>query len=392
MEHKQKPHLHATWIDRDAIGIVERLQKSGHMTYLVGGCVRDLLAGLHPKDFDIATNAQPNMVKKRVWGSYVIGRRFRLVLAKRGDQQYEIATFRRAGRPEDFVEGEDAPIGDNFFGTPEEDALRRDFTINALFYDPINDQLIDYAKGLPDIEAGIVRMIGDPKTRILEDSIRSLRAVRLSHKLRYTIESEFRAAIQETAAAVAQSALPRRREEYLKFLRLDHPLCALAEMFDLSLLQYLLPTLHALWQDPQQLETFIHYWHLGTRLQLDPKDPVDLYLPLVFAFSRACQNQSDLELQRDNFMRDELGMFKAEMSEVMHILELSQSLPNVTAFRKRGQRRQQAFLNQYRLPQAITLAEIDFQLSPEDLNFWRTGQGDRPLLNSNSKEEPQPHG
>ena len=169
LEIKQKPHLHASWIDPDAIEIVERLQRAGFTSYLVGGCVRDLLAGIHPKDYDIATNALPNEVKKKVWGSYVIGRRFRLVLVKRGEQQYEVATFRRSSKPEDFSEGEEQPVGDNFFGTPEEDALRRDFTINALFYDPIKDELIDYAKGLADIESCTLRMIGDPKTRILED-------------------------------------------------------------------------------------------------------------------------------------------------------------------------------------------------------------------------------
>ena len=177
LEIKQKPHLHASWIDPDAVEIVERLQKAGFTTYLVGGCVRDLLVGIHPKDYDIATNALPNEVKRKVWGSYVIGRRFRLVLVKRGEQQFEVATFRRGSKPEDFTEGEDQPVGDNFFGTPEEDALRRDFTINALFYDPIKNELIDYAKAMADIEATTLRMIGDPKTRIIEDPIRSLRAV-----------------------------------------------------------------------------------------------------------------------------------------------------------------------------------------------------------------------
>ena len=126
MEIKQKPHLHASWIDPNAKEIVRTLQKEGFQTYLVGGCVRDLLAGLHPKDYDIATSAEPNQVKRKIWGSYVIGRRFRLVLVKRGDQQYEVATFRRESTPDDFetaeAENEDPtappPSGDNFFWHP----------------------------------------------------------------------------------------------------------------------------------------------------------------------------------------------------------------------------------------------------------------------------------
>src|SRR6478672_1841824 len=102
VEIKQKPQLHASWIDPNAKEIVRVLQREGFTTYLVGGCVRDLLAGIHPKDFDIATSAEPNQIKRKVWGSYVIGRRFRLVLVKRGDQQYEVATFRRESTAEDM--------------------------------------------------------------------------------------------------------------------------------------------------------------------------------------------------------------------------------------------------------------------------------------------------
>ncbi len=341
------------------------------MTYLVGGCVRDLLAGIHPKDYDIATNALPNEVRKRVWGSYVIGRRFRLVLAMRGDQQFEIATFRRGGRPEDFVDGEDQPVGDNFFGTPEEDALRRDFTINSMFYDPLKDELIDYAHGMADIEAKILRMIGDPKERIIEDAIRSLRAVRLSHKLKFTIESSFRAAIRETAAEVAKSPLPRRREEYLKFLRLDDHVPSLCELYDLNLMEHLMPSLNEIWNNSDQRDIFVNYMHRMEEITWDYKNPMEIYLPMVMAFNAALQGDPELEKKREIFMKDELGMFKAESTEVLHIIELAHSLPEINSFKKRGQRRQLAFLSQEALRYALRIARMELSLPPEELAFWQ---------------------
>ena len=371
VEIKQKPRLHATWIDRQAIEIIERLQKAGHMTYLVGGCVRDLLAGIHPKDYDIATSALPNEVRKRVWGSYVIGRRFRLVLAKRGDQQFEIATFRRGGKPEDFIDGEEQPIGDNFFGTPEEDAIRRDFTINAMFYDPIKDELIDYAHGMEDIEGRMIRMIGNPKARIIEDAIRSLRAVRLAHKLKFRIEPSFRAAIQETSVEVARSALPRRREEYLKFFRLEDHVPSLCELYDLNLMEHLMPSLKLMWDDPEKRDIFINYMHRMEEITWNNKDPMEIYLPVVLAFNSALQGDPELEKIREKFMRDELGMFKAEMTEVLHIIEMAHALPRIEIFKKRGQRRQDSFLSQTSLPYALRIARMELNLPPEELAFWQ---------------------
>src|ERR1035437_4250249 len=140
-----KPHLHQDWVDPHAVGIIRALQKKGFITYLVGGCVRDLLIGIHPKDFDIATTAKPDEVKRTIHRAYVIGKRFRLVLVRRDELQFEVATFRHELREDESRI--DLPAGDNIFGTAEEDAQRRDFTINGLFYDPIGDQLIDFAEG-----------------------------------------------------------------------------------------------------------------------------------------------------------------------------------------------------------------------------------------------------
>ncbi|MEY4617528.1 MAG: poly(A) polymerase, partial [Pseudomonadota bacterium] len=226
----QKPTLHANWIEPEARAVVDRLQKAGFQTYLVGGCVRDLLAGIHPKDYDIATSAHPEQVRKIIRGSYIIGKRFQLVLVKRGIHQFEVATFRRNALPEE-IEASERSFADNFFGTPQEDAQRRDFTINGLFYDPIRDELIDYVGGRQDIESGLIRMIGDPDYRLKEDPIRILRAIRLSHKLRFSIEETLRSAIEKNSQELVRSILPRKREEYFKLLRLSDPSLVFQELY-----------------------------------------------------------------------------------------------------------------------------------------------------------------
>src|ERR1700733_11449421 len=196
-------------IDADALKVLYRLRQFNHFAYLVGGSVRDLLLGRRPKDFDIGTSAHPYQVKKLFRNCWVIGRRFRLAHVKFGSKGIEVATFRRQLQP-----GEEAtpsavsapppgpiaapsPAGkaaagpepgtdahlmihrDNTFGTPEEDAFRRDFTVNALFYDIATFSIIDYVGGLEDLRSGIVRAIGDPEVRFREDPVRMMRAVAL---------------------------------------------------------------------------------------------------------------------------------------------------------------------------------------------------------------------
>jgi poly(A) polymerase len=385
LEIKQKPQLHASWIDPNAKEIVKVLQREGFMSYLVGGCVRDLLAGIHPKDFDIATNAEPNQVKRKVWGSYVIGRRFRLVLVKRGDQQYEVATFRREisadelaaqAIPEEAEIDENTPppvqtLGDNFFGTPEQDALRRDFTINALFYDPIKDELIDYIHGLDDIKSQTLRMIGDPTARIIEDPIRSLRAIRLSHKIHFRIEETLRAAIQKNAAEVTRSVLPRRREEYLKFLRLPDPVPAWMELYDLGLVDHILPSLKPVFEDHDRREIFLHYLHRLEEICHDSSQPTEIYTPVVLAYQRAMEGHAEGEILLDRLMKDELMMFKSEQAIVLGCLDLIKSLEEIDNFKRRGFRRQQAFLKHESLPLALRVAKVEHHLPASAYWFWQ---------------------
>jgi poly(A) polymerase len=402
VEIKQKPQLHASWIDPNAKEIVRVLQREGFMTYLVGGCVRDLLAGIHPKDFDIATSAEPNQVKRKIWGSYVIGRRFRLVLVKRGDQQYEVATFRRESTAEEVSAAEalaeepseelnSAPPmvqGDNFFGTPEQDAVRRDFSINALFYDPIKDELIDYVNGLDDIQSRTLRMIGDPGARIIEDPIRSLRAIRLSHKLHFRIEEKLREAIQKHAPEVAKSVLPRRREEYLKFLRLPDPVPAWMELYDLGLMSFILPSLLPVFEDNARRETFLHYLHRLEEICLDSSQTIEIYTPVVLAFQKAMEGHPEADSLLNRLMKDELMMFKAEQAVVLGCLELLPQLDQIDSFKKRGHRRQMAFLRNESLPLALRVAKLEHQISAQAYWFWQDQLRKRNQSGSSRPEPP----
>ena len=166
-------------VDQDALRVLSRLQRSGFEAYLVGGCVRDLLLGRKPKDFDLATAAHPRQIRRLFRNGRIIGRRFRLVHVVYGEHVVETATFRREPPSGDNGDDDDLLIReDNVFGTAGEDARRRDFTINGLFYDPAAGVIHDWVDGLVDLEAGILRTIGDPTIRLPEDPVRILRAIK----------------------------------------------------------------------------------------------------------------------------------------------------------------------------------------------------------------------
>jgi poly(A) polymerase len=261
-------------IDADALKVLYRLRQYDHVAYLVGGSVRDLLLGRRPKDFDIGTSAHPYQVKKLFRNCWIIGRRFRLAHVKFGTKVIEVATFRRqlqAGEEvvQDGVPAPDpaTPEGahlvhhDNTFGTPEEDAFRRDFTINALFYDIATFSLIDYVGGLEDLRAGVVRSIGDPQVRFLEDPVRMLRAVAFSARLDFTIEPAILDAIRTLRHEIARSAPARLLEEYYKILRSGYAEITFRRLGELGLLEPISTELHrgageSLWQTLRALDSF----------------------------------------------------------------------------------------------------------------------------------------
>jgi poly(A) polymerase len=212
-------------IDPDAAKVVQRLRDNAHLAYLVGGCVRDLLLKRKPKDFDVVTSATPNEIKRLFNNCRIIGRRFRLAHIFYGPKIIETSTFRANPRE---LEDEDAGGDesgdllirrDNVFGTPEEDARRRDFTINGLFYDTKTGQVIDHVEGLVDLEARVVRTIGDPDIRFREDPIRILRAVKFAARCELTIEPETYRRMMEHRDEIRKCAQARVSEEFYRLLR-----------------------------------------------------------------------------------------------------------------------------------------------------------------------------
>jgi poly(A) polymerase len=214
-------------IDPDASKVLARLNELGYIAYLVGGSVRDLLVGRYPKDFDIGTSALPHQIKRAFRNCWIIGRRFRLAHVKFGTNIIEVATFRRNVREEDAAAQPEEGAGrppllihrDNAYGTPEEDAFRRDFTINALFYSLADRSVIDYVGGLADLHARLVRSIGDPMDRFQEDPVRMLRAVVLAERLNFQLDPPIVDAIDALATHIGHSAPARLMEEFFKILR-----------------------------------------------------------------------------------------------------------------------------------------------------------------------------
>lgn len=206
-------------IDPDALKILFRLYRQGFTSYLTGGAVRDLLLLKPAKDFDIVTDARPGQIKKRFANAYVIGRRFRLAHVHfSGEKIIEVSTFRRAADhvEEQSPEGENVPA--NPYGTPGEDAFRRDITINALFYDVITDTVIDYVGGLEDLARRTVRVIGDPAQRFMEDPVRIWRVLRHSARLGFTIEEATEKAIPSQVHLLCSCSGARLYEEFNKDL------------------------------------------------------------------------------------------------------------------------------------------------------------------------------
>jgi poly(A) polymerase len=229
------------------------LQEAGFKAFVVGGAVRDLLLDLEPKDFDVATDATPEEVRDIFRRSRIIGRRFRLVHVMCGAETVEVSTF-RGGVSDDVEEHARDEHGrilrDNVFGSQEEDALRRDFTVNALFYDPATQEILDYTNGFADIGKHVIRMIGDPEQRYREDPIRMLRAVRLAAKLRGEIEPKTRAPIKRMASLVQNVPTARVFEEMLKLLLSGHARECVLKLRTEGLHHGVLPMLDVILEQP----------------------------------------------------------------------------------------------------------------------------------------------
>jgi poly(A) polymerase len=240
-------------IGREAISqgsrkVCEVLRSHGYEAYVVGGAVRDLLLGLRPKDFDVATNAYPEEVHKVFRRSRLIGRRFKLVHVMFGEETVEVSTFRARSATETDEHGR--VLRDNIYGTREDDAIRRDFTINALYYDPASETIVDYHNGLRDLQRKSVRIIGDARARYREDPLRMLRAVRFAAKAGFSIDERTRKPIRELAHLLENVPPSRVYEEMQKLLLSGHAATGLRQLRSEGLHHGLLPLLDVIFEQP----------------------------------------------------------------------------------------------------------------------------------------------
>ncbi len=237
-------------IDKNALKVLYRLQSAGYKAYLVGGSVRDLMLGRTPKDFDVATDARPNEIRRVFRNARIIGRRFRLAHVIFQEGVVEVSTFRRipsAGERETEAGTRDLLItSDNTFGNPREDAFRRDFTVNALFYNIADFSVIDYTGGVEDLERRLIRVIGDPDVRFQEDPVRMLRACEFAARLGFGIEHGSQEAAERQRNELRKASPARLTEELLALLRCGRAGASLQWMLDLGLLEVLLPEAYAM--------------------------------------------------------------------------------------------------------------------------------------------------
>lgn len=354
----------ANRIDPDAAKVVRRLVRYGHVAYLVGGCVRDLLLGRTPKDFDIATSARPSEVKSLFRNCRVIGRRFRLAHILFGAGKIvEVATFRRdptlGGDTDEWeattVEGEAPAEGlgldarraarrqdedgdllirhDNVFGEPHEDAARRDFTMNALFYDLERQEIVDYVGGLAEIQRRVIRTIGEPDVRFREDPVRILRAIKFAARLDLGLEPDVYDAMVVHREDLLRAARPRLLEELLRLLRGGASRGSFWLAYETGVLAVLLPELSSFLDDDPFLRT--RTWRRLAAIDQQvaagecPSDPVLLSALLLEPIEEAIEGERDVTTALSDYLADmvvRLSMPRRLVDRMRQILSIQRRL------------------------------------------------------------------
>ena len=396
-------------VDPDALKVLYRLHEHNYIAYLVGGSVRDLLLNRRPKDFDIGTSAHPHQVKKLFRNCWIIGRRFRLAHVKFGSKTIEVATFRRQVgaselTPEMDVAAADDGAGpealttepprrrraedhliqrDNTYGTPEEDAFRRDFTVNALFYDIGTFSIIDYVGGLADLDARIIRCIGDPDLRVLEDPVRMLRAVVLAARLQFSIDQPVLDAIATHRHEIARSAPARLVEEYYKILRSGHAKEAFTQLRATGLLKAITPELSSaaepVWASIAALDRY------RARFDAAPESLTNAILAgtLLYPLGLVTRRRFSADaLER----RVELGLLpiaRRDIERLQQIVALQPRLADLQA----PARAQRGLLHRAVLSEAITWLEIHGD-RPDAVAHWRALQAEPHEHPLSSTAEP----
>lgn len=301
-------------MDEHAFYVIQKLKAAGHKAYLVGGGVRDLLLNQQPKDFDVSTSAKPEEIRSLFRSAILIGRRFRLAHVRFGKKVIEVSTF-RAGE----TQSAELIVHDNVFGTEEQDVLRRDFTINGLFYDPETQTVIDYVGGFPDIEKRVLRTIGKPETRFVQDPVRMIRLLKFSARFNFEIEKPTFEALLSCKKEILKSSSPRILEELLRMLEsgASKPFFYLLHQF--GLLHPLLPELSHFFETRPQHATFALLEELDSEIKKNRQPPFDrslllavLVFPLFDEFIKEHQKKQQKPLH--------LGQIANAVNHVIHCL------------------------------------------------------------------------
>ena len=400
-------------IDPDALKVLYRLHESGYIAYLVGGSVRDLLLSRHPKDFDIGTSAHPYQVKKLFRNCWIIGRRFRLAHVRFGLKAIEVATFRRnvpAGADADPEPVEAPPIDpveqgrldaqqllikhDNTFGTPEEDAFRRDFTINALFYDIGTFSIIDYVGGLQDLKDGLIRSIGDPNERFQEDPVRMLRAIVMASRLNFRLDRPVVDAIATHRELIATASPARMIEEYYKILRSGYAEQTFRALAEHRLLEPVTPEIQkgarneALWNALAMLDAYRRKFDTAPATLRNPVLLGTLLIPLGLMPRQERRSWEEVEeepevngnvaegvIRKPKFRRPpkepilKIGMLpiaRGDTERLRQLLSLQSRLGDMES----SPRAKRALMHRGSFEEALTWFEIHGN-SPAALEHWR---------------------
>ena len=353
-----------------AYKIAQLLKSKGHVAYFAGGCVRDFLRGDAPKDFDIATTASPDEIEASFSKTIPVGKQFGVILVLEGGKHFEVATFRKEGA---YRDGRHP--GEVAFTTPEEDAKRRDFTVNGLFYDPFDKKVIDYVRGEADIHSRLIRAIGDPQTRFEEDKLRVLRAVRFAANLDYSIEAQTWRWIRQMALQIHQVSAERIRDELVKIFTRQGAAKGLELLSESGLLKEILPEIEAMKgiEQPSEFhpegDVFVH-----TRMLLEKLDSPSVVLAFsallhdvgkpptfqvregrirFYEHSRVGAEMAEKILRRLRFSNDEI-------EAVVQCVDNHMKFANVQEMREGKLKR---FLSTVTFPTELELHRIDCQSS-----------------------------
>lgn len=387
-------------INSGALRVLNRLYRAGHTAYLVGGSVRDLFLKRTPKDFDIVTSARPTQVRKLFRNCRLIGRRFRLAHVHfSGGEIVEVATFRC--QPEAEQDQDDLLLRtDNRFGSPEEDAYRRDFTINALFYDISDYSVIDYVDGVRDIERRVIRTINDPWTRFQEDPVRMIRAVKFASKLNFKIESKTWAAMKESAAAIQKSPPPRVQEELSRLLEEGASCRAFQLLEESGILSVLDPVATSYLNEPQKRSELdsdgnllFDLLHRVDRFVENSGKPTRALLftawLLPFLASKGFFEASGPDILARKLADEALAAFGASRKDMERVAQLSLAIRRFHQGTKKGKKSApKALLNKSYFHEALTVYQFLLEATDGDLTLVDWWREQRDQMSSTKKGKP----